>query len=159
MLSILFRTLAVYVALIATMRLMGKRQIGQMEPSEFVVTMLVSNLAAIPMQDGGIPLFSGAVPLLLVVAAAGLSHFTDSGTGAVLGLFSGLLCDISLGRPTAVYTVTLCVIGLVLGYLGDTILSRRTHSRSGENVAVLNSSKIASRMDSHSCAMNKTKEL
>lgn len=78
------------------------------------------------LQGAVFPWFiSGAVPLLLVVAAAGLSHFTDSGTGAVLGLFCGLLCDISLGRPTAVYTVTLCVIGLVLGYLGDTILSRR----------------------------------
>lgn len=48
-------------------RLMGKRQIGQMEPSEFVVTMLVANLAAIPMQDGGIPLFSGLVPILTVL--------------------------------------------------------------------------------------------
>ena len=46
---------------------MGKRQIGQMEPSEFVVTMLVANLAAIPMQDGGIPLFSGLVPILTVL--------------------------------------------------------------------------------------------
>lgn len=46
---------------------MGKRQIGQMEPSEFVVTMLVANLASIPMQDGGIPLFSGVVPIVTVL--------------------------------------------------------------------------------------------
>ena len=46
---------------------MGKRQIGQMEPSEFVVTMLAANLAAIPMQDGGIPLFSGLIPILTVL--------------------------------------------------------------------------------------------
>ena len=46
---------------------MGKRQIGQMEPAEFVVTMLVANLAAIPMQDGGIPLFSGFVPIVTVL--------------------------------------------------------------------------------------------
>jgi hypothetical protein len=46
---------------------MGKRQIGQMEPSEFVVTMLIANLASIPMQDGGIPLFSGLVPILTVL--------------------------------------------------------------------------------------------
>jgi uncharacterized membrane protein YcaP (DUF421 family) len=50
-------------------RLMGKRQIGQMEPAEFVVTMLVANLAAIPMQDGGIPIFSGVVPILTVLGA------------------------------------------------------------------------------------------
>jgi uncharacterized membrane protein YcaP (DUF421 family) len=57
-----------YLALIVSVRLMGKRQVGQMEPSEFVVTMLVANLASIPMQDGGIPLYSGIVPILTVLA-------------------------------------------------------------------------------------------
>ena len=61
------RTILLYLVLIAVVRLMGKRQIGQMEPSEFVVTMLVANLAAIPMQDGGIPLFSGFVPIVTVL--------------------------------------------------------------------------------------------
>jgi len=63
------RTVILYLLLIFTVRLMGKRQIGQMEPSEFVVTMLVANLASIPMQDGGIPLFSGVVPILTVLGA------------------------------------------------------------------------------------------
>ena len=61
------RTIILYLVLIAVIRLMGKRQIGQMEPSEFVVTMLVANLASIPMQDGGIPLYSGLVPILTVL--------------------------------------------------------------------------------------------
>ncbi len=61
------RTIILYGVLIMVIRLMGKRQIGQMEPSEFVVTMLVANLASIPMQDGGIPLFSGLVPILTVL--------------------------------------------------------------------------------------------
>ena len=61
------RSIILYLVLIATIRLMGKRQIGQMEASEFVVTMLVANLASIPMQDGGIPLFSGIVPILTVL--------------------------------------------------------------------------------------------
>ncbi|MBQ5608441.1 MAG: DUF421 domain-containing protein [Oscillospiraceae bacterium] len=61
------RTIVLYLVLIAVVRMMGKRQIGQMEPSEFVVTMLVANLAAIPMQDGGIPLFSGFVPIVTVL--------------------------------------------------------------------------------------------
>jgi uncharacterized membrane protein YcaP (DUF421 family) len=56
-----------YLVLILSIRLMGKRQIGQMEASEFVVTMLVANLAAIPMQDGGIPLFSGVVPIVTIL--------------------------------------------------------------------------------------------
>ena len=61
------RTVILYLVLIIGVRLMGKRQVGQMEPSEFVVTMLVANLASIPMQDEGIPLFSGVVPILTVV--------------------------------------------------------------------------------------------
>ena len=61
------RTIVLYLILIAVIRLMGKRQIGQMEASEFVVTMLVANLAAIPMQDGGIPLYSGLVPIITVL--------------------------------------------------------------------------------------------
>ena len=61
------RTIIFYLVLIACVRLMGKRQIGQMEASEFVVTMLAANLAAIPMQDEGIPLYTGLVPLLTVL--------------------------------------------------------------------------------------------
>lgn len=61
------RTVFLYLVLIAVIRLMGKRQIGEMEPAEFVVTMLVANLAAIPMQDGAIPLFSGLIPILTVL--------------------------------------------------------------------------------------------
>lgn len=61
------RTVILYLVLILAIRMMGKRQIGQMEPSEFVVTMLVANLASIPMQDGGIPLFSGLVPIITVL--------------------------------------------------------------------------------------------
>ena len=63
------RTIILYLVLLLTIRLMGKRQVGQMEPSEFVVTMLVANLASIPMQDGGIPLYSGLIPILTVLGA------------------------------------------------------------------------------------------
>ena len=61
------RTVFLYLVLILSIRLMGKRQIGQMEASEFVVTMLVANLASIPMQDSGIPLLSGLIPILTVL--------------------------------------------------------------------------------------------
>ena len=61
------RTIVLHLLLIAVIRFMGKRQIGQMEASEFVVTMLVANLASIPMQDSSIPLFSGVVPILTVL--------------------------------------------------------------------------------------------
>ncbi len=61
------RTIILYLVLIFVIRLMGKRQVGQMAPSEFVVTMLVANLASIPMQDSGIPLYTGLVPILTVL--------------------------------------------------------------------------------------------
>ena len=50
------------------LRLMGKRQIGELEPSELVMTMMISDLAAVPMQDFGIPLLSGLVPILTLLA-------------------------------------------------------------------------------------------
>ena len=61
------RTAFLYLVLILSIRMMGKRQIGQMEASEFVVTMLVANLASIPMQDSAIPLYSGLLPILVVL--------------------------------------------------------------------------------------------
>lgn len=61
------RTIILYLVLIFSVRLMGKRQVGQMEASEFVVTMLVANLAAVPMDDSSIPLISGLVPILTVL--------------------------------------------------------------------------------------------
>ena len=61
------RTIILYLVLILCVRLMGKRQIGQMEPSEFVVTMLVANLAAIPMENEGVPLYIGLIPMLTIL--------------------------------------------------------------------------------------------
>ncbi|MBQ1281039.1 MAG: DUF421 domain-containing protein [Oscillospiraceae bacterium] len=60
------RAAALYAILFACVRLMGKRQVGEMEPSEVVITMLLANLAAIPMQDAAIPLAAGLVPILVV---------------------------------------------------------------------------------------------
>jgi len=68
MLISFIRTVILYSVLIAVIRLMGKRQLGEMEPMEFVVTMLLANLAAVPMQETGIPLLSGLVPILVVLS-------------------------------------------------------------------------------------------
>lgn len=62
------RTIILYLLLVITIRLMGKRQIGELEPSEFVVAILIADLASVPMQDIGIPLMSGIVPILTVLA-------------------------------------------------------------------------------------------
>ena len=68
MLISFIRALILYMALILTVRLMGKRQLGEMEPMEFVVTMLIANLAAVPMQDTAIPLLAGLIPILVVLS-------------------------------------------------------------------------------------------
>ena len=61
---VLVRTLVIYFALLITMRLLGKRQLGEMELSEFVLAALIADLAAHPLQDIGIPLINGLVPIL-----------------------------------------------------------------------------------------------
>ena len=65
---LIFRTLLFYFALIAVIRLLGKRQVGQMEPSEFVVTMLIANLASVPLEDWNIPVHGGLIPMGIVFA-------------------------------------------------------------------------------------------
>ena len=63
---VVYRTLLFYFALILVIRLLGKRQVGQMEPSEFVVTMLIANLASVPLEDWSIPVWGGLVPMGIV---------------------------------------------------------------------------------------------
>ena len=63
---VIFRTVLFYLALILVIRLLGKRQVGQMEPSEFVVTMLIANLAAVPLENWDIPVWGGLVPMGIV---------------------------------------------------------------------------------------------
>jgi uncharacterized membrane protein YcaP (DUF421 family) len=68
MLISLIRTVLLYIVIIIAMRLMGKRQISEMQTSELVVTLLIPDIAAIPMQNAGIPLVSGFVPIAIIVA-------------------------------------------------------------------------------------------
>ena len=62
------RTLLVYAALIGGLRFTGKRQLGELSTSEFAVTILVSELASVPLQDPAIPLLGGIVPLVTLLA-------------------------------------------------------------------------------------------
>lgn len=62
------RTLILYALIMTGLRLMGKRQIGELEPGELVLTMMISDLATVPMQDFGIPLLAGVIPILTLLA-------------------------------------------------------------------------------------------
>lgn len=62
------RTAVIYIVLIAALRLAGKRQLGELQPVELVVTLLIADLAVVPIQDNGTPLLSGLVPIAVLVA-------------------------------------------------------------------------------------------
>lgn len=68
MLISVIRTVILYAFIILAIRLMGKRQISDMQPSELVVTLVVSDIASLPMQNTSQPLLSGIVPVLVLVA-------------------------------------------------------------------------------------------
>lgn len=63
----LIRTILLYIVVILAVRLMGKRQISELQTSELVVTLLISDIASIPMQDSGMPIFSGLIPIIILV--------------------------------------------------------------------------------------------
>jgi len=68
MITAFARTVILYFLIMIGLRLMGKRQIGELEPGELVLTMMISDLAAVPMQDFGIPLLAGVIPILTLLA-------------------------------------------------------------------------------------------
>lgn len=88
------RTVILYLLIIAGIRLMGKRQVGELEPSELVLDLIIADLAAVPMQDFGIPLLTGILPILtLLCLTMILSVLTMKSIR-----FRALLC----GRPSVV---------------------------------------------------------
>ena len=80
MITAFSRTIILYLLIMLALRATGKRQIGQLEPSELVLTMMISDLAAVPMQDFGIPLAAGVIPILtlfslsLLISQLALHH-------------------------------------------------------------------------------------
>ena len=64
---VLIRAVVLYIVITFSLRLMGKRQLGELQPSELVVTILISNIAAIPVEDISVPMIMGIVPILTLV--------------------------------------------------------------------------------------------
>ncbi|HPE16684.1 MAG TPA: DUF421 domain-containing protein [Oscillospiraceae bacterium] len=63
-----FRTVILYTLLIIGIRLMGKRQVGELEPTELVLALIIADLASVPMQNFGTPLFNGIIPIVTLLA-------------------------------------------------------------------------------------------
>ena len=71
----LIRTVMLYIIILIAMRLMGKRQISQLQTSELVVTLLISDIAAIPMQDTSSPMVSGLIPIFVLLSLEVIMSF------------------------------------------------------------------------------------
>ena len=71
MFVVFLRVVIIYVTVLVFLRLMGKRQIGEMQPYEVVITLIIADLATLPMCDTNIPLLNGILPLAILV----LLHF------------------------------------------------------------------------------------
>ena len=67
MFIVFLRVLLIYVTVLIFLRLMGKRQIGEMQPYEVVITLIIADLATLPMSDTNIPLLNGILPLAILV--------------------------------------------------------------------------------------------
>ena len=61
------RVLILYPIVVFGVRLMGKRQIGELQPAELVITILISNIATLPLEDQNLPLLMGITPMLLLI--------------------------------------------------------------------------------------------
>lgn len=70
-----FRTVILYILLMVGLRLLGKRQIADLEPSELVLTLIISDLAVVPMQDYGIPMINGILPIITLLCLSMLLSF------------------------------------------------------------------------------------
>ena len=67
MLTIIIRSILVYLIVLFVFRVMGKRQLGQMQPFELVLTLIIADLATIPMAEVAMPVLHGVIPLLTLV--------------------------------------------------------------------------------------------
>ncbi len=75
MLTVFIRGIILYVLVVFAVRLMGKRQIGDLSPAELVITILISNIATLAMEDVSVPLLTGTVPILTLVCLDVISSY------------------------------------------------------------------------------------
>ena len=76
MLITFFRAIILYIIVLIVMRLMGKREIGELQPFELAISIMIADLASIPMTETGIPISNGIIPILRITCNA-FSHFND----------------------------------------------------------------------------------
>ena len=92
MLITFFRSIVLYIIVLIVMRLMGKREIGQLQPFELAISIMIADLASIPMTDTGVPIFNGIIPILGLL----IMHLIIS----LINLKSSRAREIICGRPS-----------------------------------------------------------
>lgn len=75
MVTAIIRTLIIYIFIIFAVRIMGKRQISDLQPTELVITLIVSDIASIPLENTEQPLLSGVIPVVILIACEILASF------------------------------------------------------------------------------------
>lgn len=91
---IVIRTVILYITVVSSLRLMGKKQIGQLEPSELAIAIMISELATMPLSDDATPLLHGIIPVFILAA----SEITVS----AISMKSGKLRRLIAGHPTVI---------------------------------------------------------
>ena len=94
MISSVVRTVLVYLAVVVAMRLMGKRQLGELQPAELVTTLLISNVASICIDEPDLPLSASLVPIFLITALEILN--------STLVWFCPKYAQLLLGKPVTI---------------------------------------------------------
>lgn len=94
MLTIMIRSIIIYLIVLLVFRLMGKRQLGQMQPFELVLTLIIADLATIPMAEVSVPVLHGIVPLLTLV----ILHFVLT----IISRTSQTFSKIISGKPVII---------------------------------------------------------
>lgn len=89
MIIIFVRAAILYILIVFTIRVMGKRQIGQLQPSELVITILISNIATMAIEDISVPLFSGIIPILVFMSFEIISSEISMRSKAYRNIVSG----------------------------------------------------------------------
>lgn len=86
---ILLRSVVLYAVVIFSVRLMGKRQLGELQPGELVITILISNIATLPIENTSIPLIPGIIPILTLVCLEVIVSFITMKSKSLRKLVSG----------------------------------------------------------------------
>ena len=150
MITLIIRVIIIYILILFVFRLMGKRQIGQMQPFELVLTLIIADLATIPMAEISVPILNGIVPLLMLV----VFHFLLTTLTRISHNFSKFIS----GKPVIIVTpkgidyVALKKLNITIDDLFEAIRSAGCFSLSEVEYAIMETNGEVSVMPKNSPA-------